>query len=200
MKGLSTLRKIKNRLYTDFDAFCHMIFGHAPPPALSFASPAETLKPSIPALTNVQRLFGDSIFWAVPKHRRTIEKRLKRKFGCINDFYKILLPRTDLLTCNQCGHSYQRRHLCANCYKKVKDETTEFQEVIEKELGLEPIEQEVVVLYKGEKTKQPLEEFWKGKRIIELKREKPSWFSRNLLQRTTIGNSDSKDVQPSELA
>lgn len=48
----------------------------------------------------------------------------------------------------------------ANCYKKVKNETTEFQEAIEKELGLAPIEQEVVVLYKGEKIKQP-EEFWK---------------------------------------
>lgn len=200
MKGLVALRNIKNRLCTDIDAFCHMILGQTPPPALSFASPVETLKPSIPALTTIERLFGDSIFWAVPKHRRTIEKRLKRKFGCIDDFYKMLLPRTDLFTCNQCGHSYQRRHLCPNCYKRVKDETTEFQEVIEKELGLEPIEQEVVVLYKGERTKQPVEEFWKGKRIIELKREKPSWFCRNLLQRTTIGNSDSKDVQPSELA
>lgn len=39
-----------------------------------------------------------------------------------------------------------------------------------------------------------------GKRIIELKKEKPSWFSKNLLQRTTVGNSDSKDVKPSELA
>ncbi|KAF0773306.1 39S ribosomal protein L32, mitochondrial [Aphis craccivora] len=200
MKGLVALRSIKNRLCTDIDAFCHMILGQTPPPALSFASPVETLKPSIPALTTIERLFGDSIFWAVPKHRRTIEKRLKRKFGCIDDFYKMLLPRTDLFTCNQCGHSYQRRHLCPNCYKRVKDETTELQEVIEKELGLEPIEQEVVVLYKGERTKQPVEEFWKGKRIIELKREKPSWFCRNLLQRTTIGNSDSKDVQPSELA
>jgi len=28
-------------------------------------------------------------------------------------------------------------------------------------LGLEPIEQEVVVLYKGEKTKKPVEELWK---------------------------------------
>lgn len=41
----------------------------------------------------------------------------------------------------------------------VSDETKEMQEVIEKELGLEPVEQEVIVLYKGEKTKQP-EEFW----------------------------------------
>lgn len=52
-----------------------------------------------------------------------------------------------------------KSYVLANCYKKVKDETTEFQEVIEKELGLEPIEQEVVVLYTGEKTKQP-EEFF----------------------------------------
>lgn len=51
-------------------------------------------------------------------------------------------------------------NVLANCYKRVKDETTEFQEVIEKELGLAPIEQEVIVLYKGEKIKQP-EEFWK---------------------------------------
>lgn len=41
----------------------------------------------------------------------------------------------------------------------VSNETKEMQEVIEKELGLEPVEQEVVVLYKGERTKQP-EEFW----------------------------------------
>lgn len=153
--------------------------------ALSFAYPVETLKPSSRGLINVQQLFGDSIFWAVPKHRRTIEKRLKRKFGCLQDFYKMLMPRTDLLTCNQCGHSYQKRHLCrefnaiiysmpilnydniehilcilANCYKRVKDETIAFQDAIEKELGLEPIEQDVVVLYQGETTKQP-EEFWK---------------------------------------
>lgn len=33
------------------------------------------------------------------------------------------------------------------------------QEEIIKVLGLDPIEQEVIVLYKGEKSKQP-EEFW----------------------------------------
>jgi len=199
MRGLLSLRRFKHRLYNDFDAFCNVIFGRTPPPAISFANPVEPLRPASRLSINVQQLFGDSIFWAVPKHRRTIEKRLKRKFGCIKDFYKMLMPRTDLLTCNQCGHSYQKRHLCPNCYKRVKDETTAFQDAIQKELGLEPIEQDVIVLYQGEKTKQP-EEFWKGKRIIELKREKPSWFCRNLLQRTTIGNSDSKDVKPSELA
>ncbi|XP_025408450.1 39S ribosomal protein L32, mitochondrial [Sipha flava] len=199
MKGLLTFKRIKNHLTFNFNAFCNVLFGQMPPPALSFANPVETLKPSSQHLIDVQQLFKNSILWAVPKHRRTIEKRLGRKFGYITEFYKMLMPRTDLFTCNHCGHYYQRRHLCPNCYKRVKDETTEFQEVIEKELGLDPIEQEVVVLYKGEKTKKP-EEFWKGKRIVELKREKPVWFCRNLLQRTTIGNSDCKDVKPSELA
>lgn len=50
-------------------------------------------------------------------------------------------------------------YILANCYKRVNDETKELQEIIEKELGLEPVEQEVIVLYKGERTKQP-EEFW----------------------------------------
>lgn len=36
------------------------------------------------------------------------------------------------------------------------------QDAIEEELGIKPVEQEVVVLYKGEKSKQP-EEFWKVK-------------------------------------
>lgn len=79
---------------------------------LSFVNPAETLKPCSTSLTNIQQLFGDSILWAVPKHRRTIEKRLKRKFGCLEDFYKMLMPRTDLLVCNHCGHNYEKRHLC----------------------------------------------------------------------------------------
>jgi len=56
-------------------------------------------------------------------------------------------------------------YVSANCYKRVKDETTELQEIIEKELGLKPIEQEVVVLYKGERTKKP-EEFWNVRHTI----------------------------------
>ncbi|XP_050420000.1 39S ribosomal protein L32, mitochondrial [Adelges cooleyi] len=199
MKSLLSLRKVGNRLSANFDAVCNVFFGQMPPPAISFVSLTEVPKATCRKWFDVNEMFKDSILWAVPKHRRTIEKRLKRKFGCIHDFYKMLMPRTDLLTCNHCGHNYQRRHLCPNCYKKVKDETTHMQEAIEKELGLEPVQQEVIVLYKGERTKQA-EEFWKGKRIIELKREKPSWFSKNLLQRTTIGNSDSTDVKPSELA
>lgn len=96
------------------------------------------------------------------------------------------------------------------------------QEAILKDLGLSPVEKEVVVLYKGEKETTP-PEFWEvsyhfssliiiellhvlmlrifqGKRIVELPKERPPWFSRNLLQRSTTTTSDQTDVQPDKLA
>lgn len=105
------LRQVSTAVYcvVRYGSCLQMCFSFS---ALSFVSPVESLKPSSHGLIDIQQLFKDSILWAVPKHRRTIEKRLKRKFGCINDFYKMLMPRTDLLACNHCGHYYQRRHLC----------------------------------------------------------------------------------------
>lgn len=41
---------------------------------------------------------------------------------------------------------------------------------------------------------------FQGKRIVEMKKERPSWFSKNLLQKTTAQPSTSKDVKPTELA
>lgn len=44
------------------------------------------------------------------------------------------------------------------------------------------------------------QEFWQGKRVIEMKKERPKWFSKNLLQKTTQAPSESKDVKPTDLA
>nr|CAD7267479.1 unnamed protein product [Timema shepardi]CAD7578669.1 unnamed protein product [Timema californicum] len=70
---------------------------------------------------------------------------------------------------------------------------------IQEGLGLSPVEQEVVVLYEGEKEAQ-IAEFWQGKRIVEMNKPRPTWFSKNLLQKTTSPPSSSTDVKPSELA
>lgn len=51
-------------------------------------------------------------------------------------------------------------HYAGHCYEKVKIETKEMQEVIKKELGISPVEQDVIVLYDGEKDEKT-EEFWK---------------------------------------
>ena len=41
----------------------------------------------------------------------------------------------------------------ANCYKRVMDETQAMQQKIEQQLGLNPDDKEVVVLYDGERDK-----------------------------------------------
>lgn len=54
----------------------------------------------------------EHILWAVPKHRRTIERRLKRKYGSPGLHMKILLPKTNLRVCNQCGSDHEVGVLC----------------------------------------------------------------------------------------
>ena len=72
------------------------------------------------------------------------------------------------------------------------------QEAIQNELKLDPVENEIVVLYDGEKNNKP-DEFWQGKRIVEMKKPRPQWFSDNLLQKTTQKGATTSDVKPSEL-
>ncbi|CAH0553205.1 unnamed protein product [Brassicogethes aeneus] len=147
---------------------------------------------------SIKDIIGDGLLWAVPKHRRSLEKRLKRKFGHPDYNLKILLPNNNIRTCTKCGDDHEAGVLCPTCYKKVIDETKEMQDAIQTELKLDPVEKEVVVLYDGEKGEKP-EEFWEGKRVVELKRERPAWFSKNLLQQSTQKQTTTKDVKPSEL-
>jgi ribosomal protein L32 len=56
---------------------------------------------------------GDGFLWAVPKHRRTAERRLKRKFGSPGN-WKIILPRNDLTVCKTCGDNHEIGVLCGN--------------------------------------------------------------------------------------
>jgi len=61
---------------------------------------------------SLEKLFRDGFLWAVPTKRRSVEKRLNRKFGYPEYVYKLLLPKRNLLVCNTCGHHYEANHLC----------------------------------------------------------------------------------------
>lgn len=78
------------------------------------------------------------------------------------------------------------------------DETKAMQDAIQEELKLEPVEKEVVVLYEGEEDEKP-DEIFEGKRIVEVKKPRPAWFSKNLLQQSTQKPATSSDVKPSDL-
>lgn len=86
----------------------------------------------------------------------------------------------------------------ATCYKKVIDETKAIQETIQEKLGLNPIDKEVVVVYDGEKNEKQ-SEFWEGKRVVEMKKTRPSWFSKNLTQQTTQQPASTSDLKPTQL-
>ena len=61
---------------------------------------------------SIKDLIGDGILWAVPKHRRSVEKRLKRKYGCPEYVVKTITPKTNLRVCNKCGHDHEVGVLC----------------------------------------------------------------------------------------
>ncbi|XP_058798423.1 large ribosomal subunit protein bL32m [Phymastichus coffea] len=148
---------------------------------------------------SVKDIWKDGFLWGVPKHRRSIEKRLSRKFGWPKYNWKPLVPKTNLLMCRACGHYYEAHTICGTCYKKVKEETLEIQKAMEQELKLDPVKDDIVVLYEGEREQKPAE-FWKGQRIVELPKKRPAWFHPNLLEPTTQPLSDSTEVKPNDLA
>jgi len=173
------------------------LFVRHPPEAPCFAYIDYVPQPQSES-KSIRDILNDAFLFAVPKHRRTIEKRWKRKFGHPEYHMKLLLPKSTLRVCNTCGDDHEVGVLCPTCYKKVIDETKEMQAKIQEELKLEPVEKEVVVVYDGEKDIKPAE-YFEGKRIVEMKKPRPEWFSKNLLQQTTQQPATIKDVKPSDL-
>lgn len=163
----------------------------------SSCDPAAASK-SIKEPFSIKDLIGDGFFFAVPIFRRSLEVRKLRKIGVPYkggpEGFKIILKKNNILVCSNCGHYHEQGVLCPTCYKKVMDETEEIKKKIESKLKLNPIDADVVVLYEGEQQKEPAE-FWNGRRIIEMEKPRPMWFSRNLMQRTTQGNADTTEVE-----
>ncbi|XP_070159919.1 large ribosomal subunit protein bL32m [Polyergus mexicanus] len=196
-----------NRLYLSLQRFeqtiFQTIFGRGFPPELCAIDCNNFLNE--PKLANrfgsrsLEEIFKNGILWAVPKKRRTIEKRLARRFGVPKYHWKPPVPKTNLLICTNCGHDYEVGRLCGHCYEKVKVETKEIRDAIQKKLGLNPVEKDVIVLYDGEKDDKT-HKYWKNQRVVEMPKKRPSWFHRNLLEPTTQEPSDKGDVKPTHLA
>ncbi|XP_075683161.1 large ribosomal subunit protein bL32m [Rhinoderma darwinii] len=142
-------------------------------PALAVQAPVSfpSEKSDEDATDDVPR-FLDSIFWmAAPKSRRTIEvNRCRRR-----NPNKLLKEKNNIDTCPECGHLKLKHVLCGFCYERVRYETHLIRKEIRAVEGgpFKAPTVETVVLYEGEKPRTEDE----GKRIIEQKRKRPSWFS-----------------------
>ena len=71
---------------------------------------------SKPSSFSLKDIWGEGFLWGVPKHRRTIEKRMRRKFGHPDYFWKLLKPKTNLIMCNSCGNYYEAGILCGKIF------------------------------------------------------------------------------------
>ncbi|KAK8404755.1 hypothetical protein O3P69_007774 [Scylla paramamosain] len=183
------------------DTLAWTLWPKGPPPMMAAAALP------VPVQYNVEQISGslledlkeEGFLWAVPKSRRSRERRLTRKFGLENK-HKKMLPYRKLLTCDDCGHVHEPGRLCPNCYGENKKITQAMQEAMVTMQGLNPVEYEAVPVFKGEKVNTG-DGFHEGKRIFEVPTERPKWFSNRLTVKSNVTtSSDTTVVKPTNLA
>ncbi|KAF0305948.1 39S ribosomal protein L32, mitochondrial [Amphibalanus amphitrite] len=143
----------------------------------------------------------DGFLWAVPKYRRSVERRMMRRYGAESwpNGRKLIKPKNNLIFCLKCGSHYLPGMLCMTCYNRVKSETEELQKAVAQQQGLTPPDREVAIVYRGEREAIDDQQA-KAVRLVELPKERPRWFSKNLMQRTTTPvATETAPVKPSDL-
>ncbi|XP_059171873.1 large ribosomal subunit protein bL32m-like [Physella acuta] len=152
-----------------------------PPSALAIAGCPSAISPS-EDLHKSSKSMLDSIFdgllLAVPKHRRSIEKRLYRKHR-YTAFMEYGTPKSTIVPCLECGNYREKGHLCKHCYDKVCLETKEMKAKLGEDIKYNVPMQEIEFVYNGEAADNS-----GGKLVINMNKSRPSWFSKNLLNKT----------------
>ncbi|XP_071497777.1 large ribosomal subunit protein bL32m-like [Diadema antillarum] len=124
--------------------------------------------------SSLRELF-DGFLWAVPKHRRSIQRNRTRRRAV----EKRVQYNESLVPCEVCGNLRQVGYVCGHCLVQIREETKQIQDTMFEELNNEGIipDRENLVLYEGE-TPGELDA---NKRPVEIKRKRPLWFSRDLV-------------------
>ncbi len=101
-----------------------------------------------------------------------------------NFITKYATPKTNITACLECGSYHEIGTICGKCYEKVKMETKNIQDQIfdKDEFKYNYPTKEIKIVYSNEEKELPKEE---NKVIIEIPRERPSWFSKNLLTKVS---------------
>jgi large subunit ribosomal protein L32 len=141
-------------------------------------------------------LNGDGFLWVTPKRRRNVETRASRRFGAKEwGSSKMIELNKRIRVDNNTGEYFELGKLAPLSYKKIMQETKLIQQRMAESFGTgTPKDQDVVVLYKGEKKEVP-----ENLRVIEMDTERPNFFSTNLMQKTRVIDDKSQTVKPSGL-
>ena len=103
-----------------------------------------------------------------------------------NYITKYANPKTNIIACLDCGDYHEQGTICRTCYQKVKTETENIHEQMFKtekfKYNYPP--KEIALMYKDEQSsKETLEA--KNKVVVEIPRNRPSWFNSDLLKKVT---------------
>jgi large subunit ribosomal protein L32 len=114
------------------------------------------------------------------KHRATIERRRIRRHSDLpmSLMMKYGTPRQDLHQCLECGTWHEKKTICGNCYDRIRKETQLIKDSYpnQDELNYNHPQQEIMYVYKDEERISD-----EKKRIVEIPRERPTWFSKKLI-------------------
>jgi len=132
----------------------------------------------------IDDIMRNGFVFATQKKRRTVERRLVRRFGHENypDKCGIIRPKENIIVCDRCGHHHELHTICGHCYQRVKQESDLIVDEIRKRFHYsEPIEEEVTIRYKNDNRS---DNEVKGRRVVEMDRQRPDWFADNLLAKS----------------
>jgi len=157
---------------------------HFSEPALAYdlcpnatAQPPQPLSQG-PSQSALAGLFDGFLWGAVPKSRRSRERRATRQHG-LHKVRDYMTPKRNLIECLDCGVYHEAHSICGACYQKVREETEAMKASMDPEARLFNVPHtEVVYVYKGEESERKM---FNGKYVVEVDRPRPEWFPKNLL-------------------
>ncbi len=136
--------------------------------------------PSTTTTTSPQSYLPDMSILLTQKHRATIERRRMRRHSDLpmSLMIKYGTPRQDLHQCLECGKWHEKKTICGNCYDRIRKETQAMKDSYpnKDEFNYNYPQQEIVYTYKNDEKLSD-----DTKRIVEIPRERPTWFSKNLI-------------------
>ncbi|GAB1606657.1 39S ribosomal protein L32, mitochondrial-like [Argonauta hians] len=165
------LRSALLRLEKDIDRLLNF------KPALALVV-SDTRNDSHQKTSTVLESIFDSFLWGAPKSRRSLEVRKTRKMGQL-DYFGYAKPKKNIVACLHCGHYHEADTLCGNCYNKVRKETEAMKKAFGDDLKYSAPNKEVVFLYRDDQRADN-----RDKHVVELDRNRPGWFAKNLLTKS----------------
>ncbi|KAK7092610.1 hypothetical protein V1264_008331 [Littorina saxatilis] len=127
----------------------------------------------------------DSVFsnvlLAVQRNRRSLERRMTRRMQMAGHF-EYAVPRKDIVADLDSGRWKERGTICRHHYAKVKEETEKMKEELGEAMQYTADQKEVVFLYEGEESEKAKQQ---GKYVVQMKKERPTWFHKSLLEKKT---------------